>query len=64
MKIEEERKVFLEWYNEDKFDEYQSIESIAFEAWLASANREGYKLVPVEKENFNSFTGLNLRPNY
>ena len=29
-----------------------SIREIELTAWLASANREGFKLVPVDKENF------------
>ena len=32
--------------NTDKY--YSNIAQVAWEAWQASANREGYKLVPVE----------------
>ena len=53
----------LEWSEEGEFYYAGSVDDL-WGAWLASANREGYKLVPVEKESCNSFTGLNLRPNY
>lgn len=50
MNIEEERKAFDRWVltHPDNLDLTAYEENIMFDAWLASANREGYKLVPVE----------------
>ena len=50
MNIEEQRKAFDRWVltHPDNLDLTAYEENIMFDAWLASANREGYKLVPVE----------------
>lgn len=55
MNHDNERKAFEEWIkNEDPFigndDNPDCIwaKKYMWKAWLASANREGYKLVPVE----------------
>lgn len=50
MNIEEQRKAFDKWVltHPDNLDLTAYEENIMFDAWLASANREGYKLVPVE----------------
>lgn len=53
MSIEEQRKAFEEWFFEFLGDSHRANEShyiCAWESWLASENREGYKLVPVEPE--------------
>lgn len=55
MSIKNNHKQFKQWWskakNTLKCDEYD-----AFEIWSASANREGYKLVPIEpsKDMLNS----------
>lgn len=53
-----ERKIFNEWLkyyekHDVKIDQLQR--AFMWQAWLASANREGYKLAPVEptKEMLN-----------
>lgn len=50
MNIEEQRKAFDRWVltHPDNLDLTAYEENIMFDAWLASANREGYKLVPLE----------------
>lgn len=55
MNIDNERKAFEEWIkNEDPFignDDNQDCiwaKKYMWKAWLASANREGYKLLPVD----------------
>ena len=58
MSIEKEKELFLEWLKKEKpmmyqwsldgIDEYETKVDYMFLAWQASANREGYKLVPVE----------------
>lgn len=55
MNLDNERKAFEEWIkNEDPFigndDNPDCIwaKKYMWKAWLASANREGYKLVPLE----------------
>ena len=58
MNIENERKVFEDWakketcwdlYWSENIDQYMDHQTNgAWLAWLASANREGYKLVLVE----------------
>lgn len=55
MNLDNERKAFEEWIkNEDPFignDDNQDCiwaKKYMWKAWLASANREGYKLVPLE----------------
>lgn len=49
MSIENNHKQFKQWWskakNTLKCDEYD-----AFEVWQASANREGYRLVPVGED--------------
>lgn len=59
MNIEEQRKAFEAWF-ESRYDAnfmqfalnlnlyVDKHTQTCWEAWLASANREGYKLVPVE----------------
>ena len=50
MNLENERKAFDKWVltHPDNLDLTAYEENIMFDAWQASANREGYKLVPVE----------------
>lgn len=50
MTIEKEREAFSRWVltHPDNLDLTAYEENIMFDAWLASANRDGYKLVPVE----------------
>ena len=50
MNLKNERKAFKEWVltHPDNLDLTAYEENIMFDAWLASANREGYKIVPVE----------------
>ena len=58
MSIEKEKELFLEWLKKEKpmmyqcgldgIDEYETKIDYMFLAWLASANRQGYKLVPIE----------------
>ena len=50
MNLDNERKVFDKWVltHPDNLDLTAYEENIMFDAWLASANREGYKLVPVD----------------
>lgn len=50
MNIEEQRKAFDKWVlkHPDNLDITKYEENIMFDAWQASANRQGYKLVPVE----------------
>ena len=58
MSIEKEKELFLEWLKKEKpmmyqwsldgIDEYETKVDYMFLAWQASANRKGYKLVPVE----------------
>ena len=50
MNLDNERKAFEEWVltHPDNLDLTAYEENIMFDAWLASANREGYKIVPVE----------------
>ena len=50
MNLDNERKAFKEWVltHPDNLDLTAYEENIMFDAWLSSANREGYKLVPVE----------------
>ena len=53
MSVEKERKAFEAWLkslNENGRTTYflGQESTVAWEAWQASANREGYKLVPVE----------------
>lgn len=46
-------------FNEDGDDRAIIGYSFALSAWLASANREGYKLVPVEP-NFETMQEMNV----
>ena len=48
MNHDNERKDFDRWVltHPDNLDITKYEENIMFDAWLASANREGYKLVP------------------
>ena len=50
MNIEKEREAFSRWVltHPDNLDLTAYEENIMFDAWKASANREGYKFVPVE----------------
>ena len=49
MKIEEERELFDKWYGKKPRGWFEAVRyNTAWRAWLASINREGYKLVPVE----------------
>ena len=50
MNHDNERKAFDKWVltHPDNLDLTAYEENIMFDAWLASANREGYKLVPLE----------------
>ena len=48
MNIEKEREAFSRWVltHPDNLDLTAYEENIMFDAWKASANREGYKFVP------------------
>ena len=49
MNIEEERELFDKWYGKKPRGWFEAVKyNTAWRAWLASANREGYKLVPLE----------------
>ena len=49
MNIEEERELFDKWYGKKPRGWFEAVRyNTAWRAWLASANREGYKLVPVD----------------
>ena len=49
MNTEEERELFDKWYGKKPRGWLEAVRyNTAWRAWLASANREGYKLVPVE----------------
>lgn len=58
MNLERERELFLEWLKKeyptmhqwylDGDDDWKTEVDYMFVAWLASASRDGYKLVPVE----------------
>ena len=49
MNIEEERELFDKWYGKKPRGWFEAVRyNTAWRAWLASANRQGYKLVPVE----------------
>ena len=49
MNIEEERELFDKWYGKKPRGWFEAVRyNTAWRAWIASANREGYKLVPVE----------------
>lgn len=50
MNIERERELFDQWVlkHPDNLDITKYEENIMFDAWLASASRDGYKLVPVD----------------
>lgn len=49
MNIEEERELFDKWYGKKPRGWFEAVRcNTAWRAWLTSANREGYKLVPVE----------------
>ena len=49
MTIEEERELFDKWYGKKPRGWFEAVRyNTAWRAWLASANREGYKLVPFE----------------
>ena len=56
MNIEEERELFDKWYGKKPRGWFEAVRyNTAWRAWLASANREGYRLVPIEptKEMLN-----------
>lgn len=66
MKIEEERKAFEEWYEQHHNGRQISCDWVELDksyssgygnalwvGWLASANRQGYKLVPVCKHEWS-----------
>ena len=61
MNHDNERKAFKEWVltHPDNLDLTAYEENIMFDAWLASANREGYKLVPVEPK-FETMQEMNV----
>ena len=49
MNIEEERELFDKWYGKKPRGWFEAVRyNTAWRAWLASTNREGYKLVPLE----------------
>ena len=49
MNIEEERELFDKWYGKKPRGWFEAVRyNTAWRAWQASANREGYKLVPVD----------------
>ena len=49
MNIEKERELFDKWYGKKPRGWFEAVRyNTALRAWLASANREGYKLVPVD----------------
>ena len=49
MTIEEERELFDKWYGKKPRGWFEAVRyNTAWRAWQASANREGYKLVPLE----------------
>ena len=71
MNHDNERKAFEEWIkNEDPFigndDNPDCIwaKKYMWKAWLASANRQGYKLVPVEPtdEMINTYRDKSIAP--
>jgi hypothetical protein len=52
MTIEEERELFDKWYGKKPRGWFEAVRyNTAWRAWLASTNREGYKLAPVEPTN-------------
>ena len=70
MNLENERKAFEVWF-ESRYDAHfmqfaldldlyvDKHTQTCWEAWLASANREGYKLVPVEPK-FETMQEMNV----
>ena len=49
MTIEEERELFDKWYGKKPRGWFEAVRyNTAWRAWLASTNREGYRLVPLE----------------
>ena len=47
-----ERELFDQWYGVKPKGWFEAVRyNTAWKAWQASANREGYKLVPVDKLN-------------
>ena len=49
MTIEKERELFNKWYSKKPKGWFEAVRyNTAWGAWLASTNREGYKLVPVD----------------
>jgi hypothetical protein len=49
MNTEEERELFDKWYGKKPRGWFEAVRyNTAWRAWLASTNREGYKLVPLE----------------
>ena len=49
MNTEEERELFDKWYGKKPRGWFEAVRyNTAWRAWLASANREGYRLAPVD----------------
>ena len=49
MTIEKERELFDKWYGKKPMGWFEAVRyNTAWRAWQASANREGYRLVPLE----------------
>lgn len=63
MNIDEQRKAFEDWVK--TFCDYEDLSVYELDvmqaAWIASANRDGYKLVPVEPTQVNVRCGLMMR---
>ena len=67
MNLERERELFLEWLKKeypmmhqwylDGYDDWKTEVDYMFVAWLASASRDGYKLVPVEPDQKMIYSG-------
>lgn len=54
MNTEEERELFDKWYGKKPMGWFEAVRyNTAWRAWQASANREGYKLVPVCKHEWS-----------
>ena len=49
MNLERERELFDKWYGKKPRGWFEAVRyNTAWLAWQASANREGYKFVPIE----------------
>lgn len=60
MNTEEERELFDKWYGKKPRGWFEAARyNTAWRAWLASINREGYKLVPLEPTRNMEVAGMN-----